>query len=100
MITAETVEARKEALEKILPYQRSDFKELFKAMEIYPVTIRFLDPPLHEFLPHTDEEIRPLAESLGMTFDALKARVESLKEFNPNDGSSWMPFSSNLSRNC
>lgn len=67
MITAETVEARKEALEKILPYQRSDFKELFKAMEIYPVTIRFLDPPLHEFLPHTDEEIRPLAESLGMT---------------------------------
>ena len=76
MITAETVEARKEALEKILPYQRSDFKELFKAMEIYRVTIRFLDPPLHEFLPHTDEEIRPLAESLGMTFDALKARVE------------------------
>ena len=86
MITAETVEARKEALEKILPYQRSDFKELFKAMEIYPVTIRFLDPPLHEFLPHTDEEIRPLAESLGMTFDALKTRVESLKEFNPMMG--------------
>ena len=55
-------------------------------MEIYPVTIRFLDPPLHEFLPHTDEEIRPLAESLGMTFDALKARVESLKEFNPMMG--------------
>ena len=86
MITAETVEARKEALEKILPYQRSDFRELFKAMEIYPVTIRFLDPPLHEFLPHTDDEIRPLAESLGMTFDALKARVESLKEFNPMMG--------------
>ena len=55
-------------------------------MEIYPVTIRFLDPPLHEFLPHTDEEIRPLAESLGMTFDALKTRVESLKEFNPMMG--------------
>ena len=86
MITAETEEARREALEKILPYQRSDFKELFKAMEIYPVTIRFLDPPLHEFLPHTDEEIRPLAESLGMTFEALKARVESLKEFNPMMG--------------
>ena len=86
MITAETEEARREALEKILPYQRSDFKELFKAMEIYPVTIRFLDPPLHEFLPHTDEEIRPLAESLGMTFDALKAHVESLKEFNPMMG--------------
>ena len=50
------------------------------------MTIRYLDPPLHEFLPHTDEEIRPLAESLGMTFDALKARVESLKEFNPMMG--------------
>ena len=86
MITAEDEATRREALEKILPYQRSDFRELFKAMEIYPVTIRFLDPPLHEFLPHTDEEIRPLAESLGMTFDALKARVESLKEFNPMMG--------------
>ena len=86
MITADTVEARKEALEKILPYQRSDFEELFKAMEGYSVTIRFLDPPLHEFLPHTDEEIKPLAESLGMTFESLKARVESLKEFNPMMG--------------
>ncbi|MCD7809466.1 MAG: pyruvate, phosphate dikinase [Erysipelotrichaceae bacterium] len=86
MITAEDVETRKEALEKIMPYQKSDFKELFKAMEGYSVTIRFLDPPLHEFLPHTDEEIKPLAESLGMTFEALKARVESLKEFNPMMG--------------
>ncbi len=86
MITADTEELRREALEKILPYQRSDFRELFKAMEIYGVTIRFLDPPLHEFLPHTDDEIRPLAQSLGMSFDDLKARVESLKEFNPMMG--------------
>jgi len=86
MITAEDVETRKEALEKILPYQRSDFEQLFKAMEGYGVNIRFLDPPLHEFLPHTDEEIKPLAESLGMTFEALKARVDSLKEFNPMMG--------------
>lgn len=86
MITAETQEAREEALEKILPYQRDDFEGLFRAMEGYGVTIRFLDPPLHEFLPHTDEEIRPLAESLGMTFEALKTRVESLKEFNPMMG--------------
>ncbi|MBQ7104931.1 MAG: pyruvate, phosphate dikinase [Bacilli bacterium] len=86
MITAETVEAREEALEKILPYQRDDFEGLFRAMEGYGVTIRFLDPPLHEFLPHTDEEIKPLAESLGITFEALKARVESLKEFNPMMG--------------
>ena len=55
-------------------------------MNGYSVTIRFLDPPLHEFLPHTDEEIKPLAESLGMSFEALKARVESLKEFNPMMG--------------
>lgn len=86
MITAQTQEAREEALEKILPYQRDDFEGLFRAMEGYGVTIRFLDPPLHEFLPHTDEEIRPLAESLGMTFEALKTRVESLKEFNPMMG--------------
>ena len=86
MITAETVEARKEALEKILPYQRADFEGLFKAMQGYGVTIRYLDPPLHEFLPHTDEEIAPLAESLGVTFESLKNRVESLKEFNPMMG--------------
>ena len=86
MITAETVEAREEALEKILPYQRTDFEGLFRAMEGYGVTIRYLDPPLHEFLPHTDEEIKPLAESLGMTFEDLKNRVESLKEFNPMMG--------------
>lgn len=86
MITAETVEAREEALEKILPYQRDDFEGLFRAMDGYSVTIRYLDPPLHEFLPHTDAEIKPLAESLGMTFEALKSRVESLKEFNPMMG--------------
>ena len=86
MITATTLEAREEALEKILPYQRDDFEGLFRAMDGYTVTIRFLDPPLHEFLPHTDEEIKPLAESLGMAFEALKNRVESLKEFNPMMG--------------
>ena len=86
MITASDVESRREALEKILPYQRDDFAGLFRAMEGYGVTIRFLDPPLHEFLPHTDEEIAPLAESLGITFEALKERVESLKEFNPMMG--------------
>ncbi len=86
MITADNIKTREEALEKILPYQRSDFEGLFRAMDGYTVTIRYLDPPLHEFLPHTDEEIRPLAESLGMTFEALKNRVESLKEFNPMMG--------------
>ena len=86
MIASETLEQREAALEKILPYQRGDFEELFRAMEGDPVVIRYLDPPLHEFLPHTDEEIRPLAEALGTTFEKLKNRVESLKEFNPMMG--------------
>ena len=86
MITAETKEKREVALSKILPMQRNDFEQLFEAMEGMPVTIRYLDPPLHEFLPHTDEEIRPLAESLGMKFVDLKNRIESLKEFNPMMG--------------
>ena len=86
MITAETKEQREAALAKILPMQQDDFEKIFEAMEGRPVTIRYLDPPLHEFLPHTDEEIKPLAESLGMTFESLKARIESLKEFNPMMG--------------
>ncbi len=86
MIAAETVEQREEALEKILPYQRSDFEELYKAMAPYPVVIRYLDPPLHEFLPKEDSEIADLAASLNMSFDKLKERIESLKEFNPMMG--------------
>jgi pyruvate,orthophosphate dikinase len=86
MIAADTLEQRVEALDKILPYQRSDFEELFKVMAPYPVIIRYLDPPLHEFLPHTDEEIKELAKSLDTSFEKLKTRVESLKEFNPMMG--------------
>ena len=86
MITAETTEQRETALNKLLPYQKEDFKGLFREMKGRPVTIRYLDPPLHEFLPHTDEEIKPLAKELGMTFEALKARIDSLKEFNPMMG--------------
>ncbi len=86
MITAETVEQREKALEDILPYQRDDFEGLFRAMAPFSVTIRYLDPPLHEFLPHTDEEIKPLADALGMSFESLKSRIDSLKEFNPMMG--------------
>ena len=86
MIVAPTKEKREEALAKILPYQKEDFKGLFKVMDGYDVTIRFLDPPLHEFLPHTDEEIKELAKELEMEFTALKNKVESLKEFNPMMG--------------
>ena len=86
MITAESVEQREQALSEVMPYQKDDFKGLFKAMDGCEVTIRFLDPPLHEFLPHKDEEIKELAKSLGMSFESLKQRVDSLKEFNPMMG--------------
>ena len=86
MIAAENLEQRNSALEQILPYQRADFEALFEVMDGNPVIIRYLDPPLHEFLPHTDEEILELANSLGTTFESLKKRVVSLKEFNPMMG--------------
>ena len=86
MIVSKTVEQREKALNKILPMQRGDFEGIFKAMKGYPVTIRLLDPPLHEFLPHTDEEISALAKEMGMTFEALKEVVNSLHEFNPMMG--------------
>ncbi|MDK2805589.1 MAG: pyruvate, orthophosphate dikinase [Thermoanaerobacterium sp.] len=83
MIVSKTEEQRRNALNKLLPMQRSDFEGLFEAMGEHPVTIRLLDPPLHEFLPHEDEDIKELANEMGMSFEDLKATVESLKEFNP-----------------
>jgi pyruvate, orthophosphate dikinase len=83
MILAENVEGRKIALDKLLPYQREDFYGLFKAMGARPVTIRLLDPPLHEFLPHTDSEIETLAQKIGKTVEAVKGRISDLHEFNP-----------------
>ncbi len=83
MILADDIEGRKTALEKLLPFQRDDFYGLFKAMGARPVTIRLLDPPLHEFLPHTDSEIRALASKMGKSFEAVKERIGSLHEFNP-----------------
>jgi pyruvate,orthophosphate dikinase len=83
MICAETKPEREHALDKLLPMQRHDFLELFKTMKGYPVTIRLLDPPLHEFVPHTDEETKELALKLGVDFNKLRIRVASLHEFNP-----------------
>ncbi|MEG2001606.1 MAG: pyruvate, phosphate dikinase [Clostridia bacterium] len=83
MIVSKTVEERKKALAKILPMQREDFIGIYDVMGDRPVTIRFLDPPLHEFVPHTDVEIKALAEEMGLKFEELKATVEGLKEFNP-----------------
>ena len=86
MIVSDTKEQRQKALAKLLPMQRGDFEELFKEMNGYPVTIRFLDPPLHEFVPHTDEEKKDLAKDLGVTFEELKTKIDSLHEFNPMMG--------------
>ena len=86
MIVAKTEEQRRKALAKILPMQRQDFIEIYEALEGRPATIRFLDPPLHEFLPSDDEEIRTLAKDLDLTFEELKATVVSLHEFNPMMG--------------
>ena len=86
MIVSKNVEEREKALAKILPMQRQDFKEMYIALEGRPATIRFLDPPLHEFVPHTDEEIKELAAEMGLDFEDLKATVEGLHEFNPMMG--------------
>ena len=86
MICATTVEERKAALEKILPYQRSDFEGLFEAMAPYSVVIRYLDPPLHEFLPKLPHEIKELAKDLGKSEEELHRIIDSLKEFNPMMG--------------
>ena len=86
MILASTQEEREEALSKILPYQKADFIELFKVMKERPVTIRLLDPPLHEFLPKNEKEINELAFDLNISKESIKSKIEQLKEFNPMMG--------------
>ena len=86
MICSETVEEREKALEKILPEQQGDFEELYEALEGNPVTIRFLDPPLHEFVPTEEADIEKLAQAQGKSVDVIKAIIDSLHEFNPMMG--------------
>ncbi|MBQ2106120.1 MAG: pyruvate, phosphate dikinase [Lachnospiraceae bacterium] len=86
MICSDTVEEREAALEKILPYQQGDFEGIFEAMAGFPVTIRFLDPPLHEFVPTEEEDIKKLADAQGKSVEAIKALISSLHEFNPMMG--------------
>ena len=86
MIMSSTKEQREEALMEILPYQKNDFMDLFNVMNGYPVIIRLLDPPLHEFLPSKDSDIATLADSLGISASDLKKKIVSLKEFNPMMG--------------
>ena len=86
MICSDTVEQREAALEKILPYQQGDFEKLYEALEGNPVTIRFLDPPLHEFVPTEEADIEKLAKAQGQTVEYIKVMIDSLKEFNPMMG--------------
>ncbi|MDD5937220.1 MAG: pyruvate, phosphate dikinase [Clostridiales bacterium] len=86
MIVSDTVEAREEALSKLLPYQKSDFKAMYKALEGRPMTVRYLDPPLHEFTPKTEEEMAELAKDMGKTVDEIKKKCDELHEFNPMMG--------------
>ena len=86
MICSDTVEEREEALAKILPYQQGDFEKLYEALEGNPVTIRFLDPPLHEFVPTEEADIKKLADAKGKTVEEIKTIIESLHEFNPMMG--------------
>lgn len=86
MIISDTAEQREEALNSLIPYQREDFIAMYKALRGRPMTIRFLDPPLHEFLPKTETEMRALAADMGMTYEKVKAHCEELHEFNPMMG--------------
>ena len=83
MIVADTIEARKSALAKLLPFQREDFYGIFKAMAGFPVTIRLVDPPLHEFVPHEEKQQRALADKIGVPYEKIRHRIEQLHESNP-----------------
>ena len=86
MILSETVEAREEALNELLPFQKGDFKAMYKALDGKPMTIRYIDPPLHEFVPKTEEEIAQLAKDMNLTVEHVKTVCDSLHEFNPMMG--------------
>ena len=86
MILSDTVEAREEALKPIGEYQKADFKAMYKALEGRPMTVRYLDPPLHEFVPTEEEDIKALADDMGLTVEEVKAKCDALHEFNPMMG--------------
>lgn len=86
MILSETVEQREEALNELIPFQKGDFKAMYKALEGRPMTVRYLDPPLHEFLPTKEEDIEALAADMGITVEAIKEKCADLHEFNPMMG--------------
>ena len=99
MILADNKEARVKALDKLLPFQRRDFIGIFKAMDGFPVTIRLIDPPLHEFVPHERKKQEELAKKLGLSADVVARRVEQLHESNPMLGHRGCRLGDHLSRN-
>ena len=86
MILSETVAQREEALNELIPFQKGDFKAMYKALEGRPMTVRYLDPPLHEFVPTDPDDIKALADDMGMTVEDVKAKCAELHEFNPMMG--------------
>jgi pyruvate,orthophosphate dikinase len=86
MILSETVEAREKALDALIPFQKGDFKAMYKELRGLPMTVRYLDPPLHEFLPTAEEDIKALADDMGLTVEDVKAKCDALHEFNPMMG--------------
>ena len=98
MILAENAEGRRKALAKILPYQQADFKGIFKAMAGCPVTVRLLDPPLHEFVPHDLKGQQEMADTMGVSLQYIQQRVEIALRTQPDVGSPWLPFGKYVSR--
>jgi pyruvate,orthophosphate dikinase len=86
MILSDTVEAREEALNELIPFQKGDFKAMYKELKGLPMTVRYLDPPLHEFLPTAEEDIIALAKDMNVTVERLKEKCAELHEFNPMMG--------------
>lgn len=99
MILADDEEGRRKALAKLLPMQRGDFEGLFETMNGHPVTVRLLDPPLHEFVPHFEKEMRDMAAEMKVSYEVIKNKVDALAESNPMLGHPWLPPGQHLSRN-
>ena len=100
MILSETVEGREAALNELLTFQKADFKAMYEVLEGKPMTVRYLDPPLHEFVPTKEEDIKALADDMGLTVEQVKATCDSLHEFNPMMGHRGCRLAVTLSVNC
>ena len=100
MILSDNVEAREAALNELIPFQKADFKAMYKALRGRPMTVRYLDPPLHEFVPTDPEDIKALADDMGLTAEEVQAKCDELHEFNPMMGHRGCRLADYLSGNC